>query len=210
MNKMLLALMFGFMFAQVAQAEEHDWEYQGQKIRFLKMEPVKKFFVSISDERMVPEEMAKKGIFAVAMEVTYLSEKATEIVRQEFLRRGFKLVSKKEDAGVILMFGTDMGVTFDITDVEEDTPFRPYLIEWDSQVMEMPVVMVLSPTVTSDGRIVSGVKDGNPENFDSFRYKRSTDSIRHATVYRMIVGEWIDRYVPASAKISSEEVQVPK
>lgn len=192
----LLVALSVFVASFAAQADEHDWEYGGEKIHFFRIEhPKAVFMFNLSDKRSIPADLVKKGLFVGALEGTTVYPKASEIVRQEFIRKGYKLVEKKEDAGAIVVFSCGGCTTFHLSDVEDDTPYPPNRINWDSQMIELQALMIFDPKVTEDGRMIAGVKDGRPENFDEFYYKRSTDSIKHATVFRMVIDEWIDFYV---------------
>lgn len=203
MMKLMIAV-FALTLPLSAHAES-DWEYEGNKIHIFEMEPMSAFFMSASSEAILPEEYLNKGVFIRAMQQETEYPKSAEIIKERFTRRGIKVVNDLKEAGIAITF-SGVQNTFMMTYSEVNYLIPEERRERDDEDGRIMAVITFDPV---SGRSIIGDlptirpsgKIGDKVNMNAIVYKRMNAGITSGIVLRMVIDQWLDRFVPSASAL---------
>jgi hypothetical protein len=198
MMKLLMAA-FALMSSFAAHAES-DWEYEGHKIHIFEMTPMRAMFINTSSEAILPEEYLKDGVYIRAQQNDVSFPKSAEIIKERFARRGIKVVDEVKGAGIAITFSGVHG-TFLMSYSEVDYPLPEEQLKWDDEQGRLNAIIAFAPvtgvSLMGDATIRSA-SGGEKVNSNEIVYKRMSNGIKSATLLRMAIDQWLDRFVPSA------------
>jgi hypothetical protein len=203
-----LMFVFAMVIGQFAQAEESVWEYEGNKIQVVSFKKMTTMGFSISDEYVIPKEYTQKGVYIRAILANDQDPpnaefpNATNIIKEQFVKSGVKVVDKLEDAGVAITFVGLWGwaniAAANIDAKYDDLGGKRYYKE---QLGQYLADIKLSPVPAKDKSIFalkminSSVNDGEQKNNTEITFKNLTPNIKSALQLRMFADYWIAAFV---------------